>query len=110
MLVSDTGFGTDGIVDRLWIGFDSKEAMQRFLDNMNRSPERRAIVQGVLVTDQKPGLGFRFDRSTTDVAPEVMIPEEYVFLDTIKAFLSQFLSPQPAGFPPTVTVERVVRH
>jgi hypothetical protein len=88
VLISDRGSDSDGILDFLWIGFNSPTKWQAFLVLHQQSPNAGWIC-GRVVVDPKNPPGFYFDPETTGAA-EATVEAIQTTLDFIKANPSSF--------------------
>jgi hypothetical protein len=84
VLVSDCGYDSDGIIDYLWIGFDSNDKWQGFLNlNAQYPAEGYWICGQVMVLSSQP-LSFYFNPNTTSAA-EITVEAIQTTIDQIKS-------------------------
>jgi hypothetical protein len=81
VLISETNDG-DGILDFIWIGFNSQTEWQKFLINQKTPPFFR--IGGVVVPTTQNSVHFYFDPNTT-TSDNGGILEEQTLLDFLKA-------------------------
>lgn len=81
VLISETIGDTDGILDFIWIGFNSQTEWQKFLTNMKNPGGFR--IGGVNVPTTKNSVNFFFDPNTT-TSDTGGILEEQTLIDFLK--------------------------
>jgi len=108
VLTSDRGFDSDGTIDYLWIGFNSSESWQAFLDLNAKYPAGGYLIGGRVVVLSSHPLGFYFDPDSTGVA-EVAIETQTTAIDLIKSDPAKFTEgPLPGmGWLVPAVVERI---
>jgi|SRR2546422_3151909 len=99
VLISDRGADQDGIIDYLWIGFNSSQNWQDFLTL--RQQGHLGWIGGQVVVDAKNPLGFYFDPNTT-VGAEITAEGLQTALDFIKKNPAQFANGQYWYVPPSI--------
>lgn len=83
VLISDRNFNKDGILDYLWIGFNSTTAWQNFQNEVQQFPQGGFMIGGVVVPSSRTAVNFYFDPNTT-ITAEISIPEISTLLDGLK--------------------------
>jgi hypothetical protein len=89
VLISDRGWDLDGTIDYLWIGFNSSESWQAFLDLKARYPAGGYWMCGRVVVLSSHPPGFYFDPDSTGVA-EVTAEVQQTSIDFIKSDPAKF--------------------
>lgn len=84
VLVSDRNFNKDGVLDYLWIGFNSPTAWQNFQNELQQFPQGGFMIGGVVVPSSRTAVNFYLDPNTT-ITAEATFPEAFALLDALKA-------------------------
>jgi hypothetical protein len=107
VLVSDCGHDTDGIIDYLWIGFNSNDNWQGFLNLNALYPAEGFWICGqVMVLSSQP-LGFYFNPDTTDAA-EITIETIQTTIDQIKSDPARYAEGPITTWCIPATVEQIL--
>jgi hypothetical protein len=99
VLISDRGVDQDGVIDYLWIGFNSSQNWQNF--STLHQQGHLGWIGGRVVVDAKNPLGFYFDPNTT-VGAEVTAETFQTGLDAIKKNPAQFANGQNWYVTPSI--------
>ncbi len=99
VLISDRGLDSDGILDQIWIGFNSASNWQDFLALHQQHPNG-GWIGGVVVVEPRNPLGFYFDPNTVKAA-EITAEMIQTSLDAIKKNPAHFANARWVVVPVT---------